>query len=240
MMTEETLAPMEGFVELRFKADSLAALKLPDMGYPIRSGALGGALDHQGDLPFAEMLFGLQEKGAAPGPCDWRSLEPAIERLAALIAPDDPRHVIDVAGDTWWLEIGPVDLDGPIVMIQRDDTLVAAICPRPDGRLRIACYRPLDAKSARYLFNLSLNPHPQHGVCMRENNWEYARDASAGSGNWYAHDRGEAHLSYWEAGIGRMQDGSINEPWRRMKDLQSRNPAHIAMELGVRYALGSD
>jgi acetylornithine/succinyldiaminopimelate/putrescine aminotransferase len=73
---------------------------------------------------------------------------------------------------------------------------------------------------------------------MRENNWEYAKDTSAGSGNWYADDRGEAYLSWWEAGIGVMQDGSINELWRQMQDLPARKPAHIAMELGVRYAPG--
>src|SRR5207302_304654 len=45
---------------------------------------------------------------------------------------------------------------------------------------------------------LSLLPHPEHGVCMRENNWEYARDCSAGMANFYAFERGEAHLAWWE------------------------------------------
>ncbi len=54
-----------------------------------------------------------------------------------------------------------------------------------------ACYRRLDAKSANYLIGLGLNPY-EGRVCMRENNWEYAKDASAGMGNWYADERGEA------------------------------------------------
>jgi hypothetical protein len=225
--------------EMHFKKPMLEKLGLPNIGYPISSEAFAAAIANGGELPFAEMLFGLQAKSRS-GTADWQSLEPAIARLAELIAPDDPREIVDVCGDNWWLEIGPVDLDGPIVTIQRQDMLIAAISPRHDGRLRIACYRPLDAKSANYLIGLALNPHPEHGVVMRENNWKYAKDCSAGAGNWYADDRGEAYLSWWEAGIGVMQDGTIDEPWRQMRNLPPRKPAHIAMELGIRYALGED
>lgn len=232
MPTDPAPGSIPGFAHLRFKAKALAALGLPDIVYPIRTDALG----NDGDLPYAEMLFGLQESSRF-GTSDWRSFEPAIDRLAELIMPDDLRDTVDVAGDTWWLEIGPVDLCQRVVTIQRENTLVAAICPRADGRLRIACYRPLDAKSADYMMNLALNPHPQHGVCMRENNWEFALDCAAGAGNGYAFDRGEAHLSYWQAGTGIMQDGSIDPDWHQMRNLPVRQPARVAMELGVRYAL---
>ena len=121
---------------------------------------------------------------------------------AELLAPDDARDVISAAGDHWWLEVGPVDLGGKLVTIQRGDALIAAITARDDGRLRVAVFRPLDAKGAEYLIGLGQVPHPEHGVCMRENNWEYALDCSAGNGNHYAAERGEAYLSYWEKGLG--------------------------------------
>ena len=115
-------------------------------------------------------LISVSVKPAAGHTADWEALELALDRLAELIAPDDHRTVVSAAGDSWWLEIGPVDLDGPIVTIQRGDQLIAAIGSREDGRLRVAAYRPLDAKAADYLISLSLLPKPDGGVCMRENN----------------------------------------------------------------------
>ena len=57
---------------------------------------------------------------------------------------------------------------------------------------------------------------------MRENNWEYALDCSAGNGNYYAADRGEAYLSYWEKGLGISWDGSDVPEWRKQLDLVAR------------------
>lgn len=227
-----------GLVMLRFKTAALERLGLPDIEYPVMLGSLDAALGDQGELPFAQMLFGLQLH-CQDGASDWQTLEPAMARLAELIAPqNDDRPLVDAAGETWWLEIGPVDLTQEIVTIQRREELIAAIRPRDDGRLRIAAYRPLDAKSAQYLIDLAMHPHPEHGVCMRSNNWEYARDCSFGMGNHYAYDRGEAHLSYWEKGIGYTHDGDEVPNWLARRDLTPRIPAHVAMELGVHYAFG--
>ena len=222
--------------ELRFKPLSLAQQGLPDIPYPLTIAALAAAIGNDGELPYADMLHGLQLR-SADGSADWLSLEPALDRLSELIANDDQRPLASVAGDNWWLEVGPVDLDGPLVTVQRGDLLLAAICPRGDGRLRVATFRPLDAKSADYLIGMSLHPHPEAGVCMRENNWEYARDCSAGVGNFYAFKRGEAHLSWWEKGIGIMQDGALDLHWHAMRELAPRRPGQVAMELGVRYSL---
>jgi len=136
--------------------------------------------------------------------------------------------------------VGPVDLNGKLVTVQRGDDLVAAIVPREDGRLRVATYLPLDAKSAEYLIGLGQNPHPDGGVCMRENNWEYALDCSAGMGNLYAAEAGEAYLSFWEKGIGINWDDSENPVYRPCKDQLPRRPALVATELGSHYALSAD
>jgi hypothetical protein len=229
---------MQDFVELKLKQDVLAWYGLPDILYPVHLNVLeevaGG-----GDLPLAALLYGMQRRSREAGH-DWKQFDAALERLATLVAPVDDREVISVSGDNWWLEIWPVDLDSKLVTIQRGEELVAAIIPREDGRLRVAAFRPLDAKSAGYLIGLSINPHPVHGVCMRENNWEYALDCSAGMGNVYAADEGKAYLSFWELGIGIQLDGSENPVFRPYKDLIARSAALVATELGVYYSLSDE
>ena len=69
-----------------------------------------------------------------------------MDRLAELVAPDDARDVISATGDHWWIEVRHVDLGGKLVTIQRGDALIAAITARDDGRLRVAVFRPLDAR----------------------------------------------------------------------------------------------
>ena len=162
---------MQNFAELHLKPETLAQYGLPNIPYPVPETDLKSALLDNGDLPLAVMLHGLQQR-SRDGDAEWQEVETAIDRLAELLAPDDARDVISAAGDHWWLEVGHVDLGGKLVTIQRGDALIAAITARDDGRLRVAVFRPLDAKIAEYLIGLVQVPHPEHGVCMRENNWE--------------------------------------------------------------------
>jgi len=161
--------------------------------------------------------------------------------IASFLAPNrnkltvPPRPVLSATGDEWWVELGTVDLGNKVVTIQRGENLIAAIAPRPDGRLRVSSFRPFDAKSARYIINMAREPHPEHGVCMRENNWEYALDCSAGNGNFYAFERGEAYISYWEHGIGVMADRTIDHHWWAMRQLNGRRPSLAVAELGIHY-----
>lgn len=230
---------MPNFAEVHLKPEVLARYGLPDIAYPIASADLQAALTAGGELPLAMMLHGLQE-AARDGEAEWKHLEPAMSRLSELLAPEDGRHVISAAGDTWWVEVGPVDLGDKLITVQRGDDLIAAIAPRDDGRLRVAVFRPLDAKSAEYLTGLGQVPHPEHGVCMRENNWEYALDCSAGSGNHYACERGEAYLSYWEKGIGISWDGTEVSEWRKQLSLVARPAAQVVVDLGVHHSLSGD
>ena len=230
---------MPNSAEMHLKPEALARYGLPDIAYPIASADLQAALTGGGELPLAMMLHGLQEV-ARDGETDWKHLEPAMSRLSELLAPEDERDVISAAGDTWWIEIGPVDLSGKLVTVQRGNDLIAAITPRDDGRLRVAVFRPLDAKSAEYLTGLGQVPHPEHGVCMRENNWEYALDCSAGNGNYYAADRGEAYLSYWEKGLGISWDGTEVPEWRTQLSLVARPAAQAVVDLGVHHSLSED
>jgi hypothetical protein len=230
---------MPAIAELHLKAKVLARYGLPDIAYPVAAEDLHSSISNDGELPLELLLFRLQQRSRA-GDAPWQLLEPAMDRLAELLAPDDSRDVLSAAGDTWWLEVGPVDLSERLVTVQRGDTLIAAIRPREDGRLRIAAYRPLDTKSAHYLIGLGLRPHPVHGVNMRENNWEYALDASASMGNTYADQRGEAYLSYWQRGIGLPRDGHAIAGWHEKRALRPRPISHVIAELGVHSVLSAD
>ena len=223
-------------LELRLKPEILARYSLPDILYPMSLEPFDAALGSNAELDFGLMLYQLQVR-SRDGGADWQLLEPAMDQLAQLVAPQDPRTVLSATGDNWWLEVGPVDLDGPIVTVQRGDLLIAAMAATEEGRLRVASYRPLDGKSANYLLSLGLKPYLEHGVCMRANNWEYALDCSAGSGNFYAAERGEAYLSYWQNGIGNIADGSQDLHWLAMKDLTSWPASLTVAELGIQYSL---
>lgn len=223
-------------IEMRLKPAALARHGLPDIAYPLTIDLLDAALGDSGELPFADMLHLLQQRSADAN-ADWQALGPALDRLAELVAPDEDRALVSAAGEEWWLEIGPVNLALPIVTVQRGEELIAALAKRDDGRLRLAAYRPLDARSARLLIGLGRRPQPEDGrVCMRENNWEYALDCSAGMGQFYAFERGDAHLSSWSLGIGLAEDGSVDGHWQAMQTLAARRPTKVAVELGVAYA----
>ncbi len=229
---------MQDFKELHLKPETLAKYGLPDIPYPVPASNLKSVLRENGDLPLAVLLHGLQQR-SRDGEAEWQQIEPAMDRLAELLAPDDARDAVSAAGEHWWLEVGPVDLGGKLVTIQRGDALIAAITARDDGRLRVAVFRPLDAKSVEYLIGLGHVPHPEHGVFMRENNWEYALDCSAVNRNYSAADRGEAYLSYWEKGLGISWDGSDVPEWRKQRDLVTRPAARVVAELSNYYTLSS-
>ena len=118
-----------GLLDLQFKQAFLARHGLPDIAYPVRPNVLDAVISGDGEPPFAELLYGLQLR-SSEAPSEWQGWEPALDRLAELIAPDDPRPAIAAGGDTWWLEIGPVDLGAPVITIQRRDQLIAAIARR--------------------------------------------------------------------------------------------------------------
>ena len=159
---------------------TLHHFQLPDIQYHFPKSEIGRLLAGSMDLPFKEMLKGLQERSQRVKK-GWKQLEPAIERIAEILASSRIPEIASVVGENWWLELGQVDLSAELITIQRQDHLVAAMTRREDGRLRVAVYRPLDAGSASSLNALGLNPRPEGGVGTRDNNWEYALDASASS-----------------------------------------------------------
>ena len=228
---------MTDFAELHLKPALLERYALPDLGYPIPLLIIPEVLTAPDELSLELLLFWLQQ-ASREASRDFRRYEPAMARLAQLLAPaDDLSETASVQGDEWWLELGPVDLDGELVTIQRDDELVAAIAPRADGRLRVAVYRPLDASSAASLMNLSRHPDEDGKVNLRDNHWEYAKDASCSMGQVYAAEAGDSYLSYWQFGMGILNDRTASPVFHPQRTLTPRRPAEVATELGLHNQL---
>jgi len=212
-------------VDLELKAEFLTRWQLPRITYALPRRALTLALERAGEVPLDLLLYGLQLRSSQSSH-QWRQYEPAMARLAVLLAPKDDRLTVTAAGDDWRLEIGPVAQDDSVVAIQRGDSVIATIAPRTNGSLRIAACRPLDAKSASFLLELGRLPAADGSVGLRASNWEYVCDCAASTGNIYAASRGEASLSYWARGIDDHLDA---------EGLKPRLPAFVATELGTSY-----
>ena len=166
---------MEDFTELHLNKESLDAYTLPDIGYPVPVSQFETLDQSGGKIDLKALLFWLQEFSALQAD-KWIDLETAIFRLALLLAPEDRRRQIRVYGDTWFLVCGAVDLNQNIITIQRQDHLIAAISPLDKGQLCVCSYRPLDAKSGRYLIRLSKNP----ALDDPKSRWESAIESLVG------------------------------------------------------------
>lgn len=230
---------MTDFVELHLKPETLRELGLPDLGYPVPRDDFDL---ESGQLHLATLLYGLQWKSCQPG-TDWQALEPAMARLALLMTPDDEDAVVTAEGDGWELAIGGVNLDGEdlnrrVVTLQRGAHLVAAIRPLPSGQLRVSAYRPLDARSAALLVDLSRLPHPGYGVAMHKNNWEYAMASASAPGA--ADARDEVRLVFWEKGLGLGPDGAEIAPWRSQTLLAPQRAASVAAQVGAWYTFADE
>lgn len=144
---------MQQMIELHPKADTLDVLGLPAIPYPVALPAFQAAVANDGELPLADMLRGLQLRAADAG-IDWRRLEPAMARLSELLAGDDDRDSVVVAGAGGCLEATASAPSAPLLTLQRDGEVVAAAA-RDGDRLRMAAYRPLDAGAIAILLRLA-------------------------------------------------------------------------------------
>jgi hypothetical protein len=85
--------------ELHLMPKVVLRFGLPNVDSPIPAAMLRDLLASNDDLPLAaRALRPLQQTGQSD--CDFRKLEPAVARLARLLAPDDnlrPRPPADVA-----------------------------------------------------------------------------------------------------------------------------------------------
>ncbi|MGY0650375.1 hypothetical protein ACW7GZ_00670 [Luteimonas sp. A537] len=204
---------MHQMIELHPTADALTGLGLPAIPYPVALPAFQAAVANDGELPLADMLHGLQLR-AARETADWQAMEPAMARLAELLAPDDAGECLAAEGAGWWIEIGPVDLGGAVVALQRDDALLAAIAQRADGRLRMAAYRPLDGHSIELLVGLARGDVQLADVPLHA-----------------AGEAGLPGLSRWSADPGSGPGLETQPAWRTQPALAARRPAFVLAEI---------
>ena len=223
-MSEETI-----YTKFSWAPEVLAERGLPATDYPVPQDALKTILQSGGKIPDGHLLVWLMEY-IAEHPEERSDYEGALFALMAKSAPLDDREAIEAESEDWWIEIGPVDLGADIITIQQNADLIAAICRRPDGTLRTALFRPPNAKVVEYLLSLAAKPGPNGLVNLRENNWELDLDASAGMGNVYADQAGQAYLSRWEYGLGVSALGEPVAPWY---DQRSITPIPAALVVGT-------
>lgn len=226
------------FAFFKFDAAALIQFGLKEIQYPVPSTQLPRIISSD-EIHHHLLLLWLQLYSSV-SPEEWKDLEDAMLALINLIGGDDQHSTANVAGDTWSFKAASVDLTKEVVTIQRKEHLLAAIMGAPKGGVIISHYRPLDAKSIRYILGMTLNPNPDGSVCMRPNNFEYAKDCSAGMGNTYAFMRGEAHLSYWEHGIGLDQERKPVEGWSEQRALEPLSAHALAVQIGNYYQYADD
>lgn len=204
-------------IELHPTPDALSDLGLPSIPYPVALPAFQAAVANDGALPLADMLHGLQLRAAAA--TDVARLEPAMMRLAELLAASDEARATRAPGFDRWLDYGAVDLDGPAVAIRRGASLLAAVTPHGDGRLRVAAYRPLDARAAAMLLGFAT-----------EDGWQRALDATASAPATAAETAVAAFIVHRDTGIGTGADGGAPA---------MRPAAHLRAELATCHAFGT-
>lgn len=117
---------MQNWLELHLKPATLKRYGLPDIPYCITQTDLQAVISCEEDLPLAVLLNGLQQR-SRDGGAQWQEVEPAMDRIAKLLAPDDTGELNSAVGDHWWLEIGPLDLSAKLLTIQRGDALGASV-----------------------------------------------------------------------------------------------------------------
>lgn len=142
---------MHQMIELHPKPDALDVLGLPAIPYPVALPVFQAAVANDGEPPLADMLLGLQLRAADPR-VDWQRMEPAMARLAELLAGDDMRERIAIECAPW-LEVAPVDPDHATLALVRGDLTLAALS-FDGGRWQVAACRPLDGGALRLLYAL--------------------------------------------------------------------------------------
>ena len=152
--------------------------------------------------------------------------------------PNCPQEYGNIRTPDFYIEISKVNFSNEAITINRREKMLIAIQPTNDFKINISVFHALDAKAIEILMNICLHPHPEHGVCMRDNNWEYALDmASSGISSMLAKDRGESYFSYWEHGIGIMSDGKMDKNFIRYHKADPLKPNIVTAQIGSYYEL---
>lgn len=233
------------WMELWLRPAQADALGLDAGPWPVPA-ALLGELVGQPRLPLALLLHGLQRWASDPGldgawpPARGGSPAPAFERLQAQMRPlihhlagRDHRAWGTAQGDEWWLQLGAIDPEGPLVTLERAGQRLAAVAPGAGGGLVAAAWAPLDAEACRLLTGLARTVDGLTGADLRERAFLEAIALANGPASFRARMRGQTHLVAHERGIGREAGGPEAQAPRPVP----MRPAELAIQLGAWYGL---
>jgi hypothetical protein len=221
-------------MRITLKQEFLIENKLPNIAYPVPISHADKIIEAGGETGFADMLFYLQEYSAYLKK-SWEELEPAMLRLAEIIAPENDDPVGNIHTPDFYLNVQQRDMSIDVITMIRGDKVLVAIRPGFNFTIGITAFHPFDARTIQCLMEMA--QHPQNGsVYMRENNWEYSLDKAAPKfSSMYACDRGESYPSYWKNGLGVCDDGKIDHDLIRYHTRKQIMPNIVAAQIGCYY-----
>ena len=224
----------EEFTLVDFKLDFLTENRLPCISYPIPYDDIKEITETGGNIEFTDLLFYLQQYSACLKE-GWEELDPAMLRLTEILAQEDDNPVGNIYTPDFYIHLQPHDLSLEVITMIRGDRILAAIFPGSDFTVSMSAFHPFDARTMNFLMQMARHPH-NGGVCMRENNWEYALDMAAPTlGSMYACERGDSYLSYWENGLGVCSDGKIDSTFETYRTRKQIMPNIVAAQIGCYY-----
>lgn len=226
---------MDEYIQLELKSDFLKKHNLPNVHYPIPTSSLQYVLNSGGNIDLHSLLFWFQCYSSSLKN-EWKEIEPALLRLAQILATKNDDSVGDIYTPDFYLHIKQMDISQELITISRKDKVLVAIQPHLNLTISIAVFYPLDAKTISLLIDLGKCPHPQYGVSMRKNNWEYALDVAAQkTSSIYAKERGDSYLSYWNNGLKFLSSEQDDMNLKSYHTKTQMKPNIVASQIGTYY-----
>ena len=228
---------MTEFADLHFSAAFLERHALPDIGYPVPLARFLELIGSSDALDLAELLYWLQQQSSEAAR-DFRQYEPAMARLAQLLAPeDDERHRLGagrrvVAGTR---PGRPRRRNRHAAARRRTRRRDRAARGRPPARRGVPPARRVE----RQLADQPLSPRRRgrQGEPARQPLGVREGRFRAAWARCTRRRRARSYLSYWQYGLGILHDRTASPVFHPQRTLTPRRPAEVATELGIHYQL---
>jgi hypothetical protein len=219
------------FSKVHWSAEALRKHELPNIGYPVPSAALKHAAS--GDIGIGpEELFYWLQLYTEMDCVFWSDHLSAMETLAKTISSATGRGAMVIESETFWLELGPVDLKaGDIVTVQRSGLLLGAFEKVSENKLRFAAFHALDGNAIRWVLALARKPGLYDYDRVDPTKWESACHYSTKISQAYASKAGRAYISRWEFGLGISSDGSEVRDWFVQRNTPMLDPQSVAVQI---------
>ena len=231
----------DAFMQISFKKEFLKENNLINIEYPVPLDLATKISAKDSHIDFADMLFWLQEYSSSLKNDSWEDLEPAMLRLSEVIAQKNNDPVGNIHTPDFYIHVQPHKLDKELISIMRRDKVLAVILPGDKLTISIMVFYPLDARSIRCLMDIAKHPHPEHGVSLRENNWEYALDCAAPTmGSMLAQEDGRSYFAYWEYGLGVNHKMKMDYDYTHYYTQRQTMPNVVAAQIGTYYTRMED